>query len=292
MDDAFRPSLATLWRVESRRFRCLLVLVAAVGMFCLSASVALAQADNAAPSSAAATGEAGGGEGPQGLLDIIFSGGLTGFAIIMVLLALSLTAAYLIFEQIMTLRHNELMPVGLAEQVQGLLAASRAGEADQACRDRPSFLAFVLSAGIHEIDGGWPAVEKALEDASAEQAARLLRKIEYLSVIANIAPMVGLLGTVVGMIFAFQTVATTQGAAGAGQLAEGIYQALVTTVGGLIVAIPALGAFAILRNRVDQLVAEAAYVAQHVFTPLKRARGKTTAAPPAAGSPTPPPPPA
>ncbi len=269
-----------------------MVLVAAVGMFCLSASVAHAQVDNTASAPAAATGEAG-GEGPQGLLDIIFSGGVTGFAIIMVLLALSLTAAYLVFEQIMMLRHNELMPAGLAEQVQGLLAAGRAGEADQACRERPSYLAFVLSAGIYEIDGGWPAVEKALEDASAEQAARLLRKIEYLSVIANISPMVGLLGTVVGMIFAFQTVATTQGAAGAAQLAEGIYQALVTTVGGLLVAIPALGAFAILRNRVDQLVAEAAYVAQHVFTPLRRSRGKTISAPPAAaGSPTPPPPPA
>jgi biopolymer transport protein ExbB len=82
--------------------------------------------------------------------------------------------------------------------------------------------------------------------------------------------MVGLLGTVTGMIFAFQQVATTRGAAGAGDLAEGIYQALVTTVGGLIVAIPALAAYAICRNRVDSLVAEVAYQAQHALTPIKR----------------------
>ena len=126
-----------------------------------------------------------------------------------------------------------------------------------------------------EVEGGWTAVEKALEEATAEQSARLLRRVEYLSVIGNIAPMVGLLGTVTGMIFAFQRVASTQGAAGAGELAEGIYQALVTTVGGLIVAIPSLGLFAIFRNRVDQLVAEAAYMAQHVFTPLKRRRPTT-----------------
>jgi biopolymer transport protein ExbB len=66
-------------------------------------------------------------------------------------------------------------------------------------------------------------------------------------------------------------------------LAEGIYQALVTTVGGLIVAIPSLGAFAIFRNRVDQLVAEAAYIAQHAFMPLKRRRSgnvKSASAPP------------
>ena len=81
--------------------------------------------------------------------------------------------------------------------------------------------------------------------------------------------MVGLLGTVIGMIFAFQQVATP-GMTSAPQLAEGIYQALVTTVGGLIVAIPSIGAFAIFRNRIDQFVAEAAYMAQHVFSPLRR----------------------
>ena len=133
------------------------------------------------------------------------------------------------------------------------------------------------------MEGGWEAIEKAMEDAMAEQSARLFRKIEYLSVIGNIAPMVGLLGTVTGMIFAFQQVATTQGAAGAGDLAEGIYQALVTTVGGLIVAIPSLGAFAIFRNRVDHLVAEASYVVQHTIAPVKRrARGTATQPQPAA----------
>jgi biopolymer transport protein ExbB len=126
-----------------------------------------------------------------------------------------------------------------------------------------------------------------LEDALAEQSARLFRKIEYLSVIGNIAPMVGLLGTVIGMIFAFQQVAVSQASAGAAQLAEGIYQALVTTVGGLIVAIPSLGVFAVFRNRVDQFVAEAAYMAQHVFTPLRRRKSKATA--PTAGPPPAPP---
>ena len=97
------------------------------------------------------------------------------------------------------------------------------------CVERiPCVLTFVISHGLGEMEGGWEAIEKAMEDAMAEQSARLFRKIEYLSVIGNIAPMVGLLGTVTGMIFAFQQVATTRGAAGAGDLAEGIYQALVT----------------------------------------------------------------
>ena len=223
-----------------------------------------------------------GPETPQGFLDIVFAGGWVGFGIMMSLLGLSLTSAYLVFEHIMTLRRGELIPPGLGDQVRESLLAGRLEDADKACRQQPSFLSFVLLNGLAEVEADWSAVEKALEDATAEQAARLFRKIEYLSVIGNIAPMVGLLGTVTGMIFAFQRVAATQGSAGAAELAEGIYQALVTTVGGLIVAIPSLGAFAVFRNRVDQLVAEAAYVAQHAFTPLKRRRKPTagSAAPP------------
>ena len=217
-----------------------------------------------------------------GLFENIFSGGWIGMSILLLLFALSMTAAYLVFEHLMTLRRGEIMPTHLGDQVRELLVAGRLDEANAVCRETPSFLAFVLLHGLAEVEGGWSAVEKALEDATAEQSARLFRKIEYLSVIGNIAPMVGLLGTVTGMIFAFQQVASTQGSAGAGELAEGIYQALVTTVGGLVVAIPSLGAFAIFRNRVDQLVAEAAYVAQHVFVPLKRkvARKKTASRPP------------
>ncbi len=209
-------------------------------------------------------------EETPGLLHIIFSGGWPGFLIMMLLLALSLTAMYLVFDHVMTIRRQELMPDGLDEKVRTLLAAGRHKEAEELCREEPSLLAFVLIHGISEVDDGWPAIEKALEDATSEQAARLLRKVEYLSVIGNLAPMIGLLGTVTGMIIAFQEVASTQGTAGAAELAEGIYQALVTTVGGLIVAIPALGAFAFFRNRVDQLVAEAAYLAVHTCRPLKR----------------------
>jgi biopolymer transport protein ExbB len=264
----------------------LVVLSATAGLAAQGPSTAVGDTTAAAGTAVAPTEETDTQEqAPQGFFQIVFSGGWTGFLIVMLLLALSLTAAYLVFEQIMTLRASELMPEGLASRVRDLLVAERTPDAEEACRQQPSFLSFVLLSGLAEIDGGWPAVEKALEDALAEQSARLFRKIEYLSVIANIAPMIGLLGTVTGMIFAFQRVASTQGAAGAGQLAEGIYQALVTTVGGLIVAIPALGAFAILRNRGDQLIAEVAYVAQHAFTPMKRRRAP--AAPPM--PPTPPP---
>jgi biopolymer transport protein ExbB len=231
-----------------------------------------------------AEGQESGSNSPQSFGEILSAGGVVGMLIVL----LSIAAVALVFEHVMTIRAAVLMPPGLAEEVHALLAAGKVGPADQRCRAQPSFLAHVLSAGLAESEGGWAAVEKATEDATAEQSARLFRKIEYLSVIGNIAPMMGLLGTVIGMIFAFREVADTQGAARAADLAEGIYLALVTTVEGLIVAIPALAAFAVFRNRVDHLVAEVAYAAQHVFAPLKRHSMRNpprAAAPPQAPAP-------
>jgi biopolymer transport protein ExbB len=230
----------------------------------------------ASPNEAQGDG-AGDADSPQSLLDILAAGGPVGLVIIV----LSVAAVALVVEHVFTIRHSALIPPGMGEEVHGLLAEGKLAQADQRCRMEPSFLGNVLHAGLAEVDAGWPAVEKAVEDAMAEQSARLFRKIEYLSVIGNIAPMLGLLGTVIGMIVAFREVANTQGAARAADLAQGIYLALVTTVEGLIVAIPSLAAFAVFRNRVDHLVAEAAYVAQHVFAPLKRNRSAGRARVPA-----------
>ncbi len=205
-----------------------------------------------------------------GFFDILLSGGIVGLIILLVLFGLSVAAAYLLFDQVMTLRRSEILPEGVSDSVRQALLTGRPAEADAACRRAPSVLSVVLLSGLSELEFGWREVEKAVEDSLAQQAARLMRRIEYLSVIGNIAPMVGLLGTVTGMIFAFQQVATTRGAAGAGDLAEGIYQALVTTVGGLIVAIPALAIYAVCRNRVDSLIAEVAHQSQHALAPIKR----------------------
>ena len=205
-----------------------------------------------------------------GFLEIVFSGGIVGISIMISLILLSMLTAYLVFEQMMTLRKKEIIPDGLAEQVRQLIAAGKIKEAEQLCRAQPSPFSYILVNGLAEADLGWAGAEKALEDAIAEQAARLYRKIEYLSVIGNIAPMIGLLGTVTGMIFAFREVAVSQGTAGAADLAEGIYSALVTTVAGLLIAIPALGAFAVFRNRIDQIIAESAFLAQQIFSPIRR----------------------
>lgn len=202
------------------------------------------------------------------MYEIIASGGLVGLIICL----LSVAALAIVVENFRSLRKNRIVPPETAQRLRELLSQGQLQAADTLCRENPCPLSFVVSQGLMESDGDWSDVEKSLEDAVGEQSAKLYRKVEILSVIGNIAPMLGLLGTVLGMITAFQQIAQTQGSAQGPELARGIYQALVTTVEGLVVAIPSLGMFAFFRNRVDQLMAEVTFSVQHIFTPLKRYR--------------------
>lgn len=198
--------------------------------------------------------------------EILAAGGIIGYLIIL----LSVAALALVIEHFMSIRANVLIPPDLAEEVLGLLAEGRLDEAKKLCGDDPSVFAYVIDAGLQEVEIGWPEVEKAVENATAEQAARLYRKIDFLSDIGNISPMLGLLGTVIGMVVAFRLMAVSDGAARAPELAGGIYLALVTTVEGLVVAIPAMGFYSFFRNRIAFLMAEITFLSEQVFHPIKR----------------------
>ena len=158
---------------------------------------------------------------------------------------------------------------GLAEDLHQHIATGNIADAENECRHRASFLGFVVGAGLADAGLGYNAVEKSMEDASAEQAARLFRKIEYLSVIGTLAPMLGLMGTVWGLIQAFEEF-TQSAVPQPADFAPGISHALVTTLMGLVVAVPSLAAYAMFRNRIDEYVAETSLLAEHVINPLKR----------------------
>lgn len=209
---------------------------------------------------------------------IVTSGGWPGIVILLILVLLSIAALYLVIDQCISLRRADIVPDGLSGEVATALRESRWSEAENALRNRPSVLAGVISLALANREFGWSEMEKTVEDALVDRSAQMHRRIDYLSMIANLSPMVGLLGTVTGMIFAFRQVAATQGSAGAGDLAEGIYQALVTTVGGLIVAIPALAASGVLRGRVDELLSEVTRQTERALSPLRRRAGQGSVA--------------
>jgi biopolymer transport protein ExbB len=212
---------------------------------------------------------AGGGEGGlnYNLIDLIKFGGWVGYIIIF----LSVVAVALVVEYAMSLRTKALAPAGDVKELEKLISAGARDEiAAKLDGKDSSFLTIVVARGVKEHDRGYDAMVKAMEDAADELTGKLLRKIEHLNIIANIAPMLGLLGTVMGMVNSFNQISVSVGGVDPRRLAGGIFEALMTTVMGLIVAIPALYAFGIFRNRVDALVSDTTAKAEDLVEPLKR----------------------
>lgn len=190
-----------------------------------------------------------------------------------VLIPLSAVVVSLSIEHFITIRRKKLIPDDLSRMLRQQMARGHFSDAVKVASKHPSLLARVMSAGMGEASNGYPAMRRAIEEAIDERSARIFRKIEYLNIIGNVSPMIGLLGTVFGMIEAFSTVVQAGGIPDAGQLAGGISVALVTTFWGLLVAIPALSVFAILRNRVDVIAAECALICEGLLRALKQAEG-------------------
>jgi biopolymer transport protein ExbB len=192
-----------------------------------------------------------------------------GGGVAVVIGALSVGMAALVFEYLISLRRGATVPRKLAARLQELISQKQFKEAADECRRNRSLLGLVVAAGLTELDCGYAAAEKAMEDACAQHTGRLYRKIDYLSVIGTLSPMLGLLGTVWGMMLAFSEFASKANVA-VTELAPGIATALVNTLLGLAVAIPAYAAYAYFRNRVDDAAAACAQVADHIFFEYRR----------------------
>lgn len=190
------------------------------------------------------------------------------FLDIFVIFLLSITAVALIIEHAITIRRAVLLPELSVAQIKTMFDERRFREALEFCQADPSFVSGVVHAGLVEAANGYQAMERAMQDAAEERTARLYRKIEYLNLIGNISPMLGLFGTVYGMMEAFRQIAMKETPRPA-ELAEGIMTALFSTFLGLFVAIPALAAYAIYRNRVEQISMEAALVAEELLANFK-----------------------
>lgn len=169
----------------------------------------------------------------------------------------SLVGMAIIIERAMALRRRVVIPPQFLEGLRSVMPDSfeaHKGAMDY-CHRNDCPIARVLAVGIRKMPQGEEVVEQAIEDAGANEVAKLRRNLRMLFGASSVAPMLGLLGTVWGMITAFQ-VASAQGLGRAELLAEGIYEALVTTFAGLTVAIPLLIFYYYFLGKIERLVSE------------------------------------
>jgi len=192
-----------------------------------------------------------------------------GFLDMVSIYACSIASIALIIEHAITIRRVVLLPELSVAQIKTMFDERRFREALEFCQADPSFVSGVVHAGLIEAANGYEAMERAMGDAAEERAARLYRKIEWLNLLGNIAPMLGLFGTVYGMMVCFSQIASKGGKANPEDLAGGIMIALVSTFCGLLVAMPALSAYSIFKTRIEQMSMEAALVAEELLANFK-----------------------
>lgn len=222
-------------------------------------------AQEAAPAEASAVGEivenkematttdAANQKSGQSTFWIVLTGsGALGFILWMSLFSAGGAYIYLVVQLSILIRPSKIMPQPLIDSVEASMKEGDVVKALQFCDDDPTPMASILSAGFSHVEGGFEVVEEAVATASDLEVERLNQRLSWLSVVGNIAPQLGLLGTVQGMILAFGSLAS--GSPDVGLLSMNISQALWTTAGGLTVAIPSVITFYAFRNKSNRII--------------------------------------
>lgn len=199
----------------------------------------------------------------------LMSDDIIGLAIIWTLLAMSAISVGYSIKLLAQYRKSMLMPEDTRAEIDKLISQKKYRDAIEYAQADTSYLGKLTSSALNEAANGYGAMERAIEEASDAETTRYLRPVEYLNVLGNIAPMLGLFGTVYGMIVAFQKLVDAGGNPNPADLAAGISTALVTTFWGLVVAIPALAAYALVRNKIDALTSEGMVVAEELISHFK-----------------------
>lgn len=208
------------------------------------------------------------GEG-SGFLGVVASGGFLGVVLWLALAALSVAGTHLIVDSFIKIRAKRIIPDGLVGGVREALETKNISKAIELCGDEPGALSNILTAGFSNAGDGSEAAQDAIGAAADLESEKLLQRVNYLNVVGNLAPMLGLLGTVQGMIMAFATLGTEAGAAKNAMLATNISQALYTTAAGLVIAVPALGFFSFFRNRATKIILSMEALTMELMKKLK-----------------------
>jgi biopolymer transport protein ExbB len=169
------------------------------------------------------------------------------------LLLCSLAAVAIIIDRMVNLRHNRFMPPVVTTRIETLVESGAIGRAMDACRERPGVFPNIILAALDSYHFGREVTREAIEAAGRREIPRVSRYLAALNTIAAVSPLLGLLGTVLGMIKVFKVVAAT-GLGQASSLSGGISMALITTAFGLMVAIPTLVMYNVFSKRAEDII--------------------------------------
>jgi biopolymer transport protein ExbB len=182
------------------------------------------------------------------MMELFEATGLVGWLLVLC----SVAGTGLVIEHIMNLRQSKLAPEDVSEELNALIEEENYDEALALCEEQPNYLTNVINSALQMRHAGYEEMIGGLESSAAAETLKLNTKISYLSLIGNIAPLLGLLGTVTGMISSFQVIETLK-APTPRDLAVGVYESLVNTTMGLFVALLFLSAYFVFKNNVSKM---------------------------------------
>jgi len=258
----------------SRSFMIPLVLLAALFTFNSAQAqdaefggdeeVVVEPAADPVPDAPAEAADGGGTKADQNLLSWVITS--LGWGYLLVFLALSVTLVSLFVMNMLAARRDTLCPQELVDAFEERLNEKDFQGAYDMARTDESVLGQVLSAGLAKLSRGYNKAIEGMQEVGEEESMKLEHRLSYMALIGNLSPMIGLFGTVQGMIASFQVIALGGASPKPAELAEGISTALFTTLVGLAVAIPAIAAYNILRNRVSRLLLEIGVTSENLMS--------------------------
>jgi len=260
-------------RYATSKFRIGLLAACIAAVVFVATSSSWAQNGGGTPATPAAGNQAPAPQ-KQGLMSLILSHpDFVSFTIAI----LSITGLTLIIQGFIKIRRGALIPDTSTNHIRDLIGRREFKELIDFTETDPSFVSRALNPALKRAPS-FSSMKEAMETAIAEQTAEQFRRIEYLNIIGNLGPLLGLLGTVLGMIEAFQDLMAAGGDANPAKPAGGISTALCHTFLGLFLAVPCLAVFGIQRTMVDRLTTQGALIAEELLLLIKPAEAKPAAA--------------
>lgn len=193
-------------------------------------------------------------ENTLSIMDLVLSGGTGAIVIISILFVLLFVALYIYFERIFAIKAASQYDESFMDKIRDSVVSGKIETAKILCAQTNNPIARLTEKGISRIGHSLEDINKAIENAGRLEVYKLEKNVSILATVAGAAPMIGFLGTVIGMIIAFHNLASSSGTADMGVLAEGIYTAMTTTVAGLVVGIIAYIGYNHLVVRTDKVI--------------------------------------